>query len=220
MIGIGERTTMDIDTTVKGLPINEDNMIRIMKEILAIDVGDGVTFIFKGLEPIRDNDYNNYRVLFDARLGKINNPMKMDITTGDAITPSEIKYEYKSILDEKPISIFAYNLETILAEKFEAILQKGLANTRTRDFYDIYTLFSIYKNEINHTHLRDAINHTFVQRNLLEYLNRWEEIVDEIATDEYLIRQWEVYRKEYFHAKNISFDQTINALKEIGRIIE
>lgn len=119
MIGISERTTMDMDTTVRGIQMEEDEIVEIVKKIIAIDVDDGIQFEFQRIEPIREDDaYNNFRIHLIAKYGKINNPMKMDVTTGDVITPAAIRYDYPLILSEKTVSILAYSLETILAEKY------------------------------------------------------------------------------------------------------
>ena len=141
MIGISERTTMDMDTTVRGIQMEEDEIVEIVKKIIAIDVDDGIQFEFQRIEPIREDDaYNNFRIHLIAKYGKINNPMKMDVTTGDVITPAAIRYDYPLILSEKTVSILAYSLETILAEKYETIIRRNIGTTRARDFYDLYML--------------------------------------------------------------------------------
>ena len=122
MIGISERTTMDMDTTVRGMPMEEDELVRAVKEIIAIDVSDGIEFEYKSIEPIREDDaYNNFRIHLRAKYGKIDSPMKIDITTGDVITPAAVQYEFPMLFDDKAIPVLAYTLETILAEKYETI---------------------------------------------------------------------------------------------------
>ena len=177
MIGITERTTMDMDTTVRGINMTEEEITKVINNILSIDIGDGISFIFKKIEPIReDDDYNNFRVYFDAEYGKIKNPMKIDITTGDEITPAAIQYS---------ISVMAYTLETILAEKYETIIRRNIGTTRARDFYDLYALYRIHKDEIRIPILRLAVEHTARKRGSLELLSDWVEIIDDIRSFEY-----------------------------------
>lgn len=141
MIGIAERTTMDMDTTIQGLPMTEKDMERILKEILGIDVRDGISFELMRLQPIREDDeYNNFCASINAGYGKMNIPMKIDITTGDEITPRQIDYRYKFMFEEKSVLVKAYTLETILAEKYETVMRRNIGNTRARDFYDLFVL--------------------------------------------------------------------------------
>lgn len=150
MLGINERTTMDMDTTVTGITMNEGEIAETIKDILSIDVGDGIVFEYKELEPIReDDDHNNFRAYFNAVYGKICNPMKIDITTGDKITPAAVEYAYQCILDEKSITVKAYNVETVIAEKYETIIRRNIRTTRARDFYDLFRVFNMYKDRIN-----------------------------------------------------------------------
>lgn len=127
MIGIGERTTMDMDTTVRGIQMEEDEIVKAVKEILAVDVGDGIAFKYQNIEPIREDDaYNNFRVHLRAKYGKIDSPMKIDVTTGDVITPAAIQYEFPMLFDEKTVPVMAYTLETVLAEKYETIIRRNI----------------------------------------------------------------------------------------------
>ena len=142
MIGIDERTTIDMDTTVRGIPMEETEITSVILEILSLDVDDGITFAFRRIEPIREDDaYRNFRVHIEARYGKINSPMKIDITTGDEITPAAIQYDYPFLFEQKTVPVMAYTLETILAEKYETILRRNIGTTRARDFYDLHTLY-------------------------------------------------------------------------------
>ena len=142
MIGITERTTMDMDTTVRGIQMEEDEIVSAVKEIVAIDVEDGIVFEYKRIEPIREEDaYNNFRVHLQAKYGKIDSPMKIDVTTGDAITPAAIQYDFPMLFEEKSIPVMAYTLETVLAEKYETIIRRNIGSTRARDYYDLHTLY-------------------------------------------------------------------------------
>lgn len=149
MVGIGERTTMDMDTTVKGLDMNEEQVRGIIEQILKTEVNDDVVFEFMGIQPIREDDeYENFRVSLQAIYGKMRIPMKIDITTGDVITPREIIYHFPLTFEDRSVAVWAYTLETILAEKYETIIRRGTANTRARDFYDLYLLHKIYAEKL------------------------------------------------------------------------
>ena len=142
MIGITERTTMDMDTTVCGIQMEEDEIVSVVKEIIAIDVADGILFEYNSIEPIRDDDaYNNFRVHLQAKYGKINSPMKIDVTTGDSITPAAVQYNFPMLFEEKSIPVMAYTPETVLAEKYETIIRRNIGTTRARDYYDLHTLY-------------------------------------------------------------------------------
>lgn len=221
MIGIDERTTMDIDTTVKGLSMDKETIEPIIKEILSIDVNDGIEFEYGKIESIRgDDDYNNFRVYFNAKYGKINNPMKMDITTGDEITPAAVAYKYPTIFGDSEIDVIAYNLETILAEKYETVIRRNIGNTRARDFYDLYALYAIYKDSLNAIILRDAVKRTSKQRGSLPELDDRKRIVDEIAEEPFIIELWNAYRDEYAYAERIRFEDIIKVLHEFGTILD
>lgn len=220
MIGIEERTTMDIDTTVKGISMDQAVIVPIIQEILSMDIGDGLKFEYDKIEFIReDDDYNNFRVYFNAKYGKINNPMKMDITTGDEITPSEIEYEYSTIFGDGVININTYNLETILAEKYETVLRRNIANTRARDFYDLYTLYAIYQTNFNPFIFQEALRRTSKKRASIEQVKNWKSIINEIAIEPEIIKLWNNYKNEYIYAKDIDFNDVINTLKELGETL-
>ena len=165
MIGISERTTMDMDTTVRGIQMDEDEIIKVIKEIISVDVGDGIVFEYHGIEPIREDDaYNNFRVHLRAKYGKIGSPMKIDVTTGDIITPAAIQYDFPMLFDEKTIPVMAYTLETVLAEKYETIIRRNISTTRARDYYDLHTLFCSRRSEVRTDVLKDAVQHTAKKR--------------------------------------------------------
>ena len=193
IIGITERTTMDMDTTVRGIPMEEENIKKIIQEIIKIDVEDGIVFEFIKMEPIRDDDaYNNFRVHLRAVYGKVNNPMKIDITTGDKITPAAVEYAYKMMFDDKQIPVMAYTLETILAEKYETIIRRNIGNTRARDFYDLYVLIHNHYDELNEHNLLKAIRNTCKRRESLHILDELEERYDEIKDSEILQSRWKI----------------------------
>ena len=221
MIGIAERTTMDMDTTVRGIDMDEANIERIVKEIFAIDTGDGIIFRFEKIEPIReDDDYNNFRVHFVAEYGKIKNKMKIDITTGDEITPAAIEYSFHTMFDEKNIDVYAYTLETILAEKYETVIRRGITNTRSWDFYDLYVLFHLYKDAINPAIFKLAVDHTSRKRGSYELMANYESICSEVKTEESLISDWSNYIEEEKYASRLSFEEVVDNAVEVGNYLK
>lgn len=220
MIGISERTTMDMDTTVRGIDMAEDKIERIVKEVLSIDAEDGIHFTYKRIEPIReDDDYNNFRVYMDAEYGKIKNPMKIDITTGDEITPAAVRYDYPLLFEERSIPVMAYTLETILAEKYETVIRRNIGTTRARDFYDLYALFHVRKEQIRVSILKDAVEHTARKRGSLELLFEWKEIIQDIREEKALQKLWTNYVEEKYYASKLTFEEVVDVVSEIGKII-
>lgn len=220
MIGISERTTMDMDTTVRGIDMTEDEISGILQEILAVDVNDGISFTYKRIEPIREDDeYNNFRVFFDAEYGKIKNPMKIDITTGDEITPAAIQYDYPLLFDEGTIPVMAYTLETIIAEKYETIIRRNIGTTRARDFYDLYILYKTHHDQIRLPVLKLAVDHTASKRGSSELMLEWKEIIDDIRTENALENLWKNYIESNKYAAGLSFDEVVDAVYEIGKLV-
>lgn len=216
MVGVNERTTMDMDASVCGISMEEDVIIRIVKDILALDIGDGIEFVFDRVEEIREaSKYNNYRVLFNAVFGKINNPMKIDITTGDEITPSIIEYSYKTILGNDSIDIKAYNLQTILAEKYETIIRRNIGNTRARDFYDLYVLYNLNKENLDYVQLSEAVKNTAKNRNSFDDILEARDIIEDISNEDSLKTIWKNYQEEYTFSGNIDYDSLIECLTEV-----
>ena len=161
MIGISMRSTMDIDTTIRNFDLTKEETTRIINEIKDISLDDHIEFILNDVSDIMDNmEYPGIRIHMDAKLENLIVPIKIDISTGDVITPREIRYEYSLLLENKSIQLWSYNLETILAEKIQTILSRGLLNTRMRDFYDVTTLFDCYNDSINYNDLSLAFDKT------------------------------------------------------------
>jgi len=151
IVGLSSRATMDLDTTIKGFILTHESITDIFKEIFSIEIDDDITFEFLNVTDIREiDDYPGIRVSLKANYSPISVPLTVDVTTGDVITPKEIKYHHNSVFEDKVIHVLAYNLETILAEKIETVLSRGIANTRPRDFYDIYILYSLHKDDKQH----------------------------------------------------------------------
>jgi len=213
IVGIQSRTTMDMDTTFKNYALSQDTVRKFFSNICAIELADNFHFSLLKIEPIRDDDqYGGFRVSLRADYHTIKTPLKIDITTGDSITPKEINYEYHTIFDNKIIHILAYNIETVLAEKYETILRRSIFNTRPRDFYDFYILVKTQSQIINREILMKAILSTFSKRHSSELLDKKESILKDIVVDKTMRKRWEKYSKEYFYADNISFDDVIEVL--------
>ena len=220
IIGIQNRTTMDIDTTIKGLPVKEEIIKEIILEILNIEVNDGIEFVLGKIENIREiSEYENYRLHLTANFEKIKNPLKIDITTGDVIIPSEIEYSYETIFKEK-LNILAYSLETLIAEKYETIIKRNITTTRLRDFYDIYMIFKLKNDKINVNNLKQAIWETAKNRNSTEEILESKEILEDIKNDEYLNKQWNIYKNENKYVDNIQFSEILELLNKIADIVQ
>lgn len=220
MLGIAERTTMDMDTTVTGIDMEENEIERVIRDIFLINVGDGIEFEFEKIEPIReDDDYNNFRVYFVAHYGKIANKMKVDITTGDEITPGAVQYSYKTILDDDVIDVVTYNTETIVAEKYETIIRRNIGTSRARDFYDLYMLFNLYKESINSQILKLAVTRTAKKRNSLQSMSEWEEIIEDMKEEPALKALWENYCENNTYASGISYEKVIKITIQIAEML-
>lgn len=222
MLGIDSRTTMDMDTTIKGLPLTKDNITNIMDEICNIEIDDNVTLKINKVELIReDDDYGGYRITFEA---KYNNEMpvimRIDITTGDKITYKEIEYSFTLMLEDRKIQIWSYNVETIIAEKFEAIVKRGVLSTRIRDYYDVYMLINTQNKIIDKKNLKDAITLTAQHRGTNEIIKDWKKIVEKITNDSKMRQQWKRYQKDNFYAEEIEYNELINAISKVGEIFD
>lgn len=221
IIGIENRTTMDMDTTLKGLPLKEEIIKDIVEEILNINVNDGIEFEMTSIEYIReDDDYENFRISLIAKIGRTKNPMKLDITTGDVITPKEIEYSYSCIFSDKNIKVLAYPIETILAEKYESIIKRNIATTRMRDFYDVYTLYELKKEEIDYKILSEAIGKTARKRSSIEIFSDYEEIIEDIRSDSHLINLWNIYVNENKYIGDLAFEDVVNVIDEISEKLD
>lgn len=221
LIGINNRTTMDMDSTIKGLPLTEENITKVVNSIINIEVNDGIQFEIKDVNYIRESDeYENFRVSLVANIGKTKNPMKLDLTTGDAITPREIEYSYPCIFHEKNIEVLAYPVETIIAEKYESIIKRNITTTRMRDFYDLYALYNLKKSEIDIDILSTAIKRTSSKRESSQIMKISEEIIEDIQNDPYLTELWNVYVSENKYIGDLSFDNVVDVIKIISKKIE
>lgn len=221
LIGVEMRSTLDMDTTIRGLPMNEENISKILHEILEITIDADIVYRLIKLERIRKEDlYEDFCATITCRYGKINANLNIDITTGDIITPKEIQYSYEKILEEGSISILTYTIETIIAEKFETISSRNITTTRARDFYDLYMLYKLYKSKIDRNVLKEAITLTSQHRNSFSLVLQYKEIVKLFYQSNSLKNLWDKYIQNNPYAKEISFDDTISVYEEIGSILE
>ena len=221
MIGIGERTTMDMDTTVRGIQMEEDEIVSAVKEIIAMDVGDGISFEFQKIEPIREDDaYNNFRVHLRAKYGKIDSPMKIDITTGDIITPAAIRYDFTFVFEEKTVPVMAYTLETVLAEKYETIIRRNIGTTRARDYYDLHTLYRSRKDVVQMEVLRAAVIHTAEKRDSVDDIRDWRDILKDIREEPQLYLLWDNYAADNKYIGDLKFNEVLDTVDEIAKILD
>ena len=212
MVGVALRSTMDIDTSIKNQNLSAEDARRIVDEIKDIDLGDGVTFEVKEVSNIMDEmEYPGIRFTMNAVMGKLVTPMKIDISTGDVITPRAIEYNYKLLLDDRSISLWSYNLETILAEKLQTVLARGLLNTRMRDFYDIKTLLSIYEQDIDADVLKKAFEATCKKRSTENLKEEAPKIMAAVSNDAQLHTLWKSYQKKYPYAADISYEDIMKS---------
>ena len=220
LIGVDMRSTMDMDTTIRGIPLNEESISNILNEILAIKIDADIQYKLIKLSPIRQEDvYEDFCASISCVFGKINAILNIDITTGDIITPREMNYSYSKILEEGTIPIMTYTIETILAEKFETISSRNITTTRARDFYDLYMLYGIYKDKIDKDTLQKAIERTSKYRGSFETVLQYREIVDLFHESEMPKELWEKYKKNNPYAKDIDFLDTILVYEEIGSVL-
>ncbi|MHB8134937.1 MAG: nucleotidyl transferase AbiEii/AbiGii toxin family protein [Anaerolineaceae bacterium] len=216
MVGINSRTTMDMDATLRGYPLTEKAIQAALSEICAIPLGDEVILELDHIAPIREDDeYGGFRVAIIAKYESINTPLKIDITTGDIITPDAIRYAFHSNFENKNIEVWAYNVETILAEKVETILRRSVLNTRPRDFYDVYIIMKTQRQAIHKRIFVTALNATSKKRMSLGALQDKDKILLTIKLDPIMKQRWDRYCKENYYANGIEFDEVIEVLINI-----
>ena len=217
ILGVAERTTMDMDTTVKGLSMDEQNIRKAISEILNQPVDDGIEFQLLDLTPIREDDeYENFRASIQAAYGKMKIPMKIDITTGDEITPKEIQFSYPFLFDDRRVMVKAYTQETILAEKYETIIRRNVGNTRARDFYDLHLLYRLYRENADWNLLKQAVLATAKKRDSLSVLQDTERIL--LALEESTVLQdlWKRYQTQNLYAREITYPAIMESVKEFA----
>ena len=221
IIGSDDRTTKDMDATIKGISLNKYAISKIFNEIFSINLDDGVSFELINIKDIRLEDkYGGFRLNILSKLGNNKTYITVELTTGDEITPREIKFSYNSIFENKKIPIMAYNIETILAEKFHSIVSRGVLNTRLKDFYDVYVLFNFKEDIINKKLLVKAIENTFKKRDTLIDIDEFVTLIDDLYNNDSLKKLWSEYQNKNNYAKDIDFEDTVDAIKIIVNILE
>jgi predicted nucleotidyltransferase component of viral defense system len=215
IVGLDTRSTMDLDTTLKNLPLTEDKILEAIKTVENIDLNDEVTFETISISPIRKDDrYGGFCVRLNAVYDTIVTPLSVDVSTGDVITPSAVQYEFSGIFDnELRIRLWGYNIETVMAEKLETILSRGTFNTRPRDFYDIFILATTQK--YDKILLKEALSATAEHRGSTERIADTNTILNTIAESDDLLKMWKKYQNKFAYAKDISYEDTINAIREL-----
>ena len=213
LFGIENRATVDIDTSFRNANFDEETIIKMIKEIISIDIDDNANIDYVGIAPIRDEDeYGGFRVSMIVNHDEIHESIHIDIATGDPITPKEIRYKYLPLLGDYYIDLYAYNIETILAEKIETMLSRLELNSRAKDFYDIYLIYTKDWKNINLDHFRKAIDKTFAKR---EYSGNPIEALDIIRNSEALKERWNKYQKNFEYAEGIEFEDIMNCLEKM-----
>lgn len=210
LFGIENRATMDIDTAFRNANFNEENIVKMIKEITSIEINDNAKLKYVDIAPIKDEDeYGGFRVTILVEFETMKQSFHIDVATGDPITPKEIRYKYLPLLGDYYVDLYAYNMETVLAEKIETILSRLELNGRTRDFYDVYLIYTKEWKNINVDHFRKAISKTFAKR---EYTKDPLEALDIIRNSDILKERWIKYQKNFSYAEGIEFDEIIKCL--------
>jgi predicted nucleotidyltransferase component of viral defense system len=216
IVGLDTRATMDLDTTIKGFDVNHETVRRIFEEIAFISIEDDVKFEVLNTYDIREgDDYPGIRVCLMANYPPLAVPLSVDVTTGDKITPREIEYSFKLLFDDRTIKIMAYNLETVLAEKLETVIVRGIANTRPRDFYDIYILHQLRGHECDKMVLKNALIETASKRKSTFVMSDYKTVLVKIAASEQLKGFWKKYQKDFDYAKDIDFLEICHLIEQI-----
>ena len=219
MTGISQRTTMDMDATVVGMDMDEATVSRAVSSICETDAGDGMMYSFECVEPIREGDeYANWRAHLRVRYGKIDAPIKIDITTGDEIVPGRIEYRYPLMFEQGEVRVLSYPLETVLAEKLETVVSRGIANTRGRDFYDIHTLLALKSGEIDRASLHEAVVATASRRGSLRKMAGYEAALEEVKGSSVMRGIWAAYVSGSPYAAGIDFEEAVDSALRLARL--
>ena len=220
IFGVNLRSTMDLDTTIKGLPLDRESITKVINEIISIDLDDNVNLEIENIKDIREEElYSGFEVNLKAEFDGLKTNLMIDITTGDVITYKEVEFKYSTLFDNETINIMTYNYETIIAEKFESIISRNIDNTRMKDYYDLYMFVNLKWNDINKDTLRKAIINTSKVHETLDYIDNASKYIELISDDSRLKSLWNRYQNNYEYAKDIEFVDVINAIKVIYAII-
>lgn len=216
MVGIDNRATMDMDTTIRNYNLSTEDAKKMIEDIIANPLDDGIQFVIKSVSSIMDEaEYPGIRLKLEATLDTMKTPLKIDISTDDVITPKEVDYQYKLMFEERSIPVLAYNLETVLAEKMETILSRGTLNTRMRDYYDLMILNVVKAEEINYSYLAKAFEATSRKRDSYELFLDSKRILKQIKSDPVLIEQWKIYQKKYDYAADYVWNDIVKNIEQL-----
>ena len=219
MVGLDARSTMDLDATVKGANVNVEEIENLISAIVSVPIDDGVKFQLKSISEIMDEaEYPGIRVSMTTTFDGVVTPLKIDISTGDAITPREIRYSFKLMLEDRSIDIWAYNLETVLAEKLETIITRTTTNTRMRDFYDLHILSQLHGQSIVPADLRAALIATAKKRGTEKYLADAPAAFDEVEADPNMEKLWQAYQKKFSYAADLSWHTVVESIRSLYRL--
>lgn len=223
MVGLDARSTMDLDATVKGANVSVEDVENIISSILSVPMEDGVEFQVKRISEIMEEaEYPGVRVSMETTFDGVRTPLKIDISTGDVITPREVRYSFKLMLEDRSIEVWAYNLETVLAEKLETVISRNVTNTRMRDFYDIHILKQLHGESLSASVLRDALAATATKRGTLEQMKDAAAVFDEVEESPVMAKLWQSYQKNYSYAADLSWHtvmDSVRALYAVGGIV-
>ena len=222
MVGLDARATMDLDATIKGTNVSVEDVEMIISQIISIPLDDGVSFRIKRISEIMEEaDYPGVRVSMETKFDGVITPLKIDISTGDIITPREIKYKFNLMLEDRTIEVWAYNLETVLAEKLETVISRNVTNTRMRDFYDIYILQKLYGEQLSKDVLWDALVATAKKRETLEQIETEDidEVFDEIQSSSVMENLWKAYQRNYSYSADIPWHTIMKSIRTLYEII-
>ena len=216
MVGLDARSTMDIDATIKGANVNVEDVKNIVAAIVAVPLDDGVTFRIKSVSEIMDEaDYPGVRLAMETEFDGVRTPLKIDISTGDVITPKEIRYRFKLMLEDRSIDVWAYNLETVLAEKMETIISRTVTNTRMRDFYDIHILMEMHSDHLDAAIFRSALLATAGKRGTVPYLSDASVVFDEVEASPEMQKLWTAYTKKFSYAADLAWHNVMASVRSL-----
>lgn len=217
LIGLDMRATMDIDTTVHSLPLTLEDATKVVEDIIAVKVDDGVAFeITKALDIMEEHEYPGLRFMLEAKFDGMKQAVKIDISTGDAITPAAVMYSYRLMFEDRTIPLYTYNIETLLAEKLETVMARGTANTRMRDFYDIHIILEQEKNSVNPEHLYKAFMATSEKRGTDRLISDISEILDSVLHSEAMERDWNSYKKSNFFVGELMWSEAVESTMRLA----
>ena len=221
LVGVDMRSTMDVDTTVKSLPMNKKSVQKILEEIMAIEVEDGVSFRISKVQDIMEgHEYEGLRFMIECSMDRLKQTIKIDISTGDEITPGAIEYKLPLIIEDRSIDLWACNLETLLAEKLETIMVRAEANTRMRDFYDIHVLLKQDVVTVDRDLLKAAFYATCKNRESIEQIGTIDDVINKISDDETMRQLWNNYRKTNYYVGALEWEDVIGSAEKLRIMIE